>query len=151
MINYSTEYLIIHEDEIDWDKLSANPEDSFSLIEIRLFRKRINWKLYFRNHSKTCPFTTQMLEIASKYFDKETYCTLAAFNMVEQDFIENHLDDFDFYDIIRYCKVNQEFLMNTTERWINLKNLSELFEKSEFIDLEDPSFAEVKLLMDMIK
>lgn len=151
MINYSTEYLIIHEDDIDWDELSANPDDSFSLVEIRLFRKRINWKLYFRTHSISCPFNSQMLEIGSKYFDKEVYSMLANFGIAGQDFIENHINDFDFKDIIKNCNVNQEFLMNNTEKWSNYENLIDLFRKSKYIDLDDPNFLEIKLLLEMEK
>ena len=94
MLKYSTEYLIIHENDINWDELSSDKDDMFSLVEIRLFRSKINWKKYLQTHSRSCPFTTQMLEVASKYFTPEIYDLLAAFDIPQEDFIENHLDDF---------------------------------------------------------
>lgn len=149
MINYTTEYLILNENNLDWDQLSSDSDDSFSLIEIRLFRKRINWKLYFRTHITTCPFDMQMLEMGSKYFDKETYSMLAVFNMIDQDFIEDHIEEFDFRDIIKHCRVDQDFLKDNIEKWSNYENLPELFKKSEFIDINSPDFSEIKLLIEM--
>lgn len=57
----STEYLIMHEDEINWNELSKNPNRPLSLVEARLFRKNIDWKKYIITHAGT--LTNDFLEV----------------------------------------------------------------------------------------
>lgn len=149
MINHSTEYLIIHEDEMDWDALSSIPDDMFSLVEIRLFRKRINWKLYFESHSISCPFTTQMLEMGSKYFTQEVYMILSNFGIATEDFIENHIDDFDFRSVILNCNISEDFLLENAEKWKNIKDIEDIFYRSKFVLLGTPQYSNLRLFLEM--
>lgn len=146
MLKYSTEYLIIHENTIDWEKLSSDKEDMFSLVEIRLFRSKINWKKYLQTHSRTCPFTTQMLEVASKYFTPEIYGMLAAFDIPQEDFIENHLEDFSPGMLIMGCSLSEDFFLNHIDYW---KDWKDHFNLSQKIDLESSQYARLKLLLEV--
>ena len=149
MLKYSTEYLILNEESINWEKLSGDPEDYFSLVEIRLFRSKINWKTYLKSHIKSCPFTTQMLEVGSKYFDKTVYQILASFNIPTEDFIISHIDNFDIVKVIENCNVSQELLLEISEKWVDIENIKDSFKRAKFIDIDSPEFSDIKLLLEM--
>lgn len=151
MINYSTEYLIIHEDELDWEELSSNKDDMFSLVEIRLFRSKINWRVYLESHLRSCPFTLQMMEIASKYFDENIYRMLASFNLAEEEFIMNHLNDFDFQLLIKNSNLSEDFLLNTLDYWCDIPDIEEVFKKSKYINVESPNYGQIKLILEVSK
>lgn len=146
MIKFSTEYLILHENEINWEKLSSDKEEFFSLVEVRLFRSKINWKQYLINHSEYV--NTQILEIASKYFTKEIYEILAAFNITTEDFLKAHPEKFDFQSVIQNCEISEETLLQTKKYWDTLPNLKELFYNSKYIKIEDPEYSSIKLMLE---
>lgn len=149
MISFSTEYLIIHENDVDWEKLSSDKDDMFSLIEIRLFRSKINWKSYIMSHLRSCPFTTQMMEVASKYFDDAIYTILASFNVADEDFILNHKEKFNFELLIKNSNLSEKFLLETMENWVHLENIEEIFKSSKYINLEDPKYNQIKLIFEV--
>ena len=146
MIKFSTEYLILHENEINWEKLSSDKEEFFSLVEVRLFRSKINWKQYLINHSEYV--NTQILEIPSKYFTKEIYEILAAFNITTEDFLKAHPEKFDFQSVIQNCENSEETLLQTKKYWDTLPNLKELFYNSKYIKIEDPEYSSIKLMLE---
>lgn len=147
MLNYSTEYLIIHEDEIDWDQLSSQSDDFFSLVEIRLFRKKINWKRYLLSHKNS--MSTLNLEVASKYFTKEIYDEIASYNIADEDFISNHKDDFDFKIVISNCNVSAQMLNSCQEKWIDIPGIKNIFLSAKYIDIDSPDFSDIKLLLEI--
>ena len=146
MIKFSTEYLILHENEINWEELSSDKDEFFSLVEVRLFRSKINWKQYLINHSEYV--NTQILEIASKYFTKEIYEILAAFNITTEDFLKAHPEKFDFQSVIQNCEISEETLLQTKKYWDTLPNLKELFYNSKYIKIEDPEYSSIKLMLE---
>ena len=146
MIKFSTEYLILHENEINWEKLSSDKDEFFSLVEVRLFRSKINWKQYLINHSEYV--NTQILETASKYFTKEIYEILAAFNITTEDFLKAHPEKFDFQSVIQNCEISEETLLQTKKYWDTLPNLKELFYNSKYIKIEDPEYSSIKLMLE---
>ena len=146
MIKFSTEYLILHENEINWEELSSDKDEFFSLVEVRLFRSKINWKQYLINHSEYV--NTQILETASKYFTKEIYEILAAFNITTEDFLKAHPEKFDFQSVIQNCEISEETLLQTKKYWDTLPNLKELFYNSKYIKIEDPEYSSIKLMLE---
>lgn len=146
MIKFSTEYLILHENEINWEELSSDKDEFFSIVEVRLFRSKINWKQYLINHSEYV--NTQILEIASKYFTKEIYEILAAFNITTEDFLKAHPEKFDFQSVIQNCEISEETLLQTKKYWDTLPNLKELFYNSKYIKIEDPEYSSIKLMLE---
>lgn len=102
MINYSTEYLILHENEMDWEKLSADASDYFSLIEARLFRKHINWKEYIKTHSNI--LSEPFLEIASKYFTDAEYFELIVYGVCNyENFVIKHAKEFAKFAVMFFA------------------------------------------------
>lgn len=149
MLNYSTEYLIMHEDSINWEELSSNKDDFFSLVEIRLFRKRINWKAYFCSHLNSYTMTPQMFEIASKYFDDAVYRIISDFGIAPSEFIEAHPEKFNFENVIRYCNITEDALLNCEQYWKNISNIKEIFYESKYISLNSPNFSRIKLMLEI--
>jgi len=148
MFNVSTEYLIKHEDSINWEALSDMTDDEFSLTEIRLFRKRINWKKYLKNHKGQ--MSGDMFEIASKYFTPEVYRMIAVFNLAPNSFIESHAEFFDFKLLIENSDLSQETLLKCQKYWSNIPNIQESFKKSKFIHLDDPAFIDLKCAIEIL-
>lgn len=148
MQKLTTDYLIMHENEVDWDKLSSDKDDGFSLVEVRLFRKRINWRKYITNHPTQ--FNTDILEIGSKYFTKEIYDLLAGFGIATDGFIRNHPERFDFRLVIENCNISDETLMETNDYWEKLPDLEEIFKKSKYVDFSGHNFDRTKLYLKIL-
>ena len=115
-IKYTTEYLIIHEEEIDWDELSAYSEKVFTLTEIRLFRRKINWLLYLMHH-KDCFAREIEIEMASKYFSKPSWFLLLTKYTVSEEFLEKHKDEINWRNVLAHQPVSETFLMEHCNYW----------------------------------
>ena len=146
-MEYSTEYLIIHEDEIDWLDLSQNKNRSFSLPEIRMFRNKIHWNIYCFEHRMNYP----ELLIASKYFDRTTYKILSIYHNIPEQFIELHLDEIFWDDLIANSALDEEFLFKHSEYWMNtpIQILQERFLKNTKIDLHSGDYDRLVLYLKL--
>lgn len=144
----TTEYLILHENDVDWDALSSYPDRDFSLVEIRLFRKNINWEKYLISHSNILSDTK--LEIASKYFTERIYTLLSSFNIATEDFIVRHADKFNFKSVILNCKMSQDALLETMDHWKDLPDIQNTFKESKYIDISQPEYSDIKLVVDTL-
>lgn len=147
MVQYTTEYLILNEDTIDWERLSRDADDFFTLFEIRMFRKRINWKEYLLSHKST--ISLKELEVASKHFTKEIYNEIAAYNIADEDFIVNHKDKFDFRIVIPNCNISEAALLECIDYWIHIPDIKGLFIKAKYIDINSKEFSGIKLLLKL--
>lgn len=145
-MDYSTEYLIMHENEIDWEELSKDPNRSFSLIEVRLFRKRINWLTYLPRHRDT--LTTEILEVASKYFNNSVYKWLSYMNIPTEEFIVRHKDEFDIPAVIhnRY-NLSEEFLLEMIDYWKDNDTIRTSIPLK--YDLTKPEYKSIRLLFEI--
>lgn len=140
----TTEYLILHEDELDWDELSKKRQ--FSLVEIRLFRKRINWTKYLYKYCSV--MSSEMLEIASKYFNLTHYMILGINGNCSEEFVLNHLNDFTEDGVNEYilsAAPSEEFLLKTVEYWKDKEDISKEIQK--YIDSEN--YPSVSLLFEI--
>ena len=141
-----TEYLILHEDEIDWKSLSNDKNRSFSLSEIRMFRKRIDWIDYLKTHN----LSHDELEVASKHFTKSVYEFIALNNLADQDFIVKHKTDFDWRILLTSSYLTQDTLMKCESSMGYVKELIlEYLSKNSLIDLYDGSYDEFLVYMDL--
>ena len=145
-MDYTTEYLIMHENEIDWEELSKNPDRSFSLIEVRLFRKRINWLTYLPRHRDT--LTTEILEMASKYFTDSVYKWLSYMNIPTEEFILRHKEKFDIPAVIhnRY-NLSEEFLLEMIDYWKDNDTIKTSIPLK--YDLTLPEYKSLRLLFEV--
>lgn len=147
MDDYSTEYLIMHEDTIDWDELSANKDFSLSLVEARLFRSKINWRKYLNTHRF---MSTDALEIASKYFTEENYRQLAAFNIVTDNFVKSHPEKFDFTILLKSAALKESTILDLQEYWSKIPGIFKIISESIFIDLESEEFANLAVMLEAL-
>lgn len=131
---YSTEYLISHEDELDWEEISSNKSIVLSNTDIKIFGKKINWKTYLINHQNF--ITTEVLEIASKYFNNDTYTLLSSFGIATEEFILNHSDKFDFELIIENCSMSEDGLLQSQSYWVDIPNIKKVFKKAKKVDIQ---------------
>ena len=147
MDEYSTEYLIMHEDTIDWDELSAKKDFSLSLVEVRLFRSKINWRKYLNTHRF---MSTDALEIASKYFTEENYRQIAAFNIATDHFVKNHPDRFDFTLLLKSTKLEESTILELQEYWENIPDIFSIISESNYIDLESEEYANLSVMLEAL-
>lgn len=144
MFTYSTEYLIIHENELNWDELSSLENDSFSLIEIRLFRNKINWKKYLIPGRV---MSTSELNIGSKYFTEDDFRRLAAFKITTDDFLLAHPEKFNM--VLLFSGGNflkEDTIVKLKKYWEQIPNIRELIKKSVGNDLK--KFQNLTLLLE---
>lgn len=113
--DYTTEYLILNENSINWEVMSGLPSRPLSLVEIRLFRKHINWYRYITTHGST--MSPQMIETASKYFTPQVYTLLNYVDMVSEEFVINHMDKFNIPVYIISKMPSEEFILKTMDKW----------------------------------
>ena len=145
MEDYSTEYLIMHEDEIDWDKLSKNPNRIFSLAEARLFRRKINWLQYLIIHSNS--ITPNILEVASKYFTPEVYKYLTYAGIANEEFVLNHRENFDILQYIISNLPSEDFLLAVLDCWKDDEFVKKTLAKR--LDLSKAEYKNIRLLYEI--
>lgn len=148
MSKYSIEYLIKNEDVIDWEALSGDKDDSLNLVEIRLFRKRINWSKYLNCHRI---MSTDELEMASKYFTKNHYDQLAAFEIATDEFIIKHAENFDFRILLKSAKLSDDNIMNLRQYWENIPGIEGIIKNSKYIDLESSEYSQLAVMLESEK
>lgn len=144
---YTTEYLIMHEDEIDWDELSKNTNRSFSLVEVRLFRKRIDWGKYLVRPEHINSITTDILEVASKYFTKSTYTILSLSRGLPEEFVLKHREMFNIGNYILNNKPSEEFLLETIDEWKDNSTVRTAIPLK--IDLSQEEYENIRLLYEV--
>lgn len=144
----SVEDIIRNEDNIDWESASFQTTRNLTLVEVRLFRSKINWNLYVLRHK----MTTECLECASKYFAKETYNRIAAFNFATEEFIVNHKDDFNWSVVIANCKLSEETLLNCVDSWVHRPHydLMRIFKEAREFDIFAGGYEQVRLLVELV-
>lgn len=144
--NFTTEYLIMNESSIDWEKLSADKSRSFSLSEIRMFRKRIDWLVYLANHQ----LNQNELEVASKYFTPAVYNLLAILGVDDEKFILNHRHDFNWELLISNSYLSEDVLNKCIDEWKDIpKNrLVKEFMNNKRINIYDGSYDSILLFLE---
>lgn len=145
MLKYNLEYLIQHENEINWDEISKDKEQFLSLVETRLFRKRINWKVYLLLHQNW--IDDKILECASKYFTKEIYTIISAIDIAGDKFILAHRKDVDFKLLIENSHVSEDTLLATMEIWKEIPDIKKSFANAKYIDIESEDYSKIKLIL----
>jgi len=150
MINDSVEYLIKNEDTIDWKRLSNDASDSFSIVEARLFRDKINWHDYIKTHRSQ--LATLFLEVASPYFTKHEYRNLALFGSATEEFILNHAEDFkDYIEIlIKTTKISEDGWLQLQKYWEGIEGIYYTFISSKINDINDPEYSDLKLALEIL-
>ena len=113
--NLSTEELIKFEDVLDWRDLSI--VRTFSFVEIRLFRKKIDWTHYIVRND----MSEENMELASKYFTSQTYYYIARLNKATKSFILNHIENFkdSWKQLFLSSSVNDDIVFALEPYWHN--------------------------------
>jgi hypothetical protein len=111
---FTTEFLIINEEKIDWDALSRFSGRSLSLPEIRMFRKRINWSMYLLSHTIEKDIE---IDLAAKYFNYITFTLLSSQDNLSKYIISKYAVDLNWYGIIRNYKYDEDFLFEHIDYW----------------------------------
>jgi hypothetical protein len=113
---FDVKFLIKNEDTIDWEKLSAIKERSFSIAEIKMFGKRIAWNIYIINHQ----LREEELKVASKYFNDKNFEVISFFNNLPEHFIREYAAKLDWLKILNRSKMSQDFILEMSNYWSNL-------------------------------
>lgn len=144
----NTKYLIINEDNIDWVKLSSDPNRYFSLAEVRIFRKRINWFVYLTNHPDVYE---DNLRIASKFFDGHVWKYLSDNYKLSEGFIEDYVDNLNWIGLFKNSPMSAEFIMKYKEKWehFNFSLILKNINNNIFIDTTSDDFSELMLLLNL--
>lgn len=147
MDEYTTEYLILHESEIDWDSLSADKNRSFSIPEIRIFRKRINWLKYITTHN----MNHNELEIASKYFSSSIYDVIALLDIADEEFIKNHRNNFNWEVLLSSATLSANLLNECFSSWKNISKdkLERAFSINNKINIHDGTYDDILLYVGL--
>lgn len=144
----TTEYLILHEDEADWDAISKCKERDFSLPEIRMFRKKINWPAYLISHKDV--LSTTKLEVASKHFTSEVYDIIIGLNIGAPEFLLAHAEKLNYRLLIQTGKPSPELLIETVQYWKNLEGIVGIFNSAKNFNINDAAYSEVKLILETL-
>lgn len=144
-MKYSTEWLITHENSVDWDKLSSDKDENFSLIEIRLFRSKINWSSYLNTHRM---MTTSELEVASKYFKESHYRQLAAFDIATDEFVLKNIEKFNIYILLKCTSLSESTILKIIQDKIGDPKIKECIKLSPYINLESKEFSQLALFLE---
>lgn len=145
---YTTDFLIINEDNIDWEYASFHSVRELSLAEIKLFRSKINWDAYILSHD----LNPVKMEFASKYFTRETYQRIAAFNMATEEFILKNKEKFNWLTLIKNSKLSEETLLAAAELWQqkSLKDIKDAFLTAKYIDINSGAYPAIQLYLNLI-
>jgi len=128
---YSIEDLLRAE-SVDWAALSKDPSQLCSPLAVRYFAKDIDWTLYLLSHRSSV--NEAILSYGSKYFEPKHYSLACQLGYADEAFLRLHLEDVSFKDIILFCRVSDEFLVEYLDRWKDIPNVGALFRKSKWFD-----------------
>jgi len=144
---FTTDFLIINEENIDWEILSQFKGRSFSMAEIRMFRKKIQWNLYLINHA----LSNIELNIASKYFSDSVFAVLSAFVSLPEEFIKKHHTKLSWKYLIQRSYISEDLLFELQDDWIHLDDqiLINGFSKNPFIDLNSNDYNRLALYLKL--
>jgi hypothetical protein len=121
---------LLKAESVDWDALSKDPDQLCNSLEVKYFAKEINWSLYLLSHRNT--INTTILEYGSKYFKPKHYSLACQLEYIDENFVRKHIDSFNFRDIILFCKVSDDFLIEYLDYWKNIPNITDTFKKSRW-------------------
>ena len=144
---FTTEFLIINEENINWDALSGFPRRSFSLPEIRMFRKRIKWSMYLFTHEFK---NDTEIEFASKYFDENAFALLSQYELSKHT-ISLFADKLNWTGLfMKYCH-DEDFLFEYIDHWkeIPVEFLIFVVKENPYIDLGSGKFNRLSLYLKL--
>jgi hypothetical protein len=144
---FDVKFLITHEEQIDWEKLSAIKERSFSIPEIKLFGKRIAWNIYIINHQ----LKDNELEFASKYFNSKNFEVISFFNNLPESFIKEHAEELDWLKILNRSKLSQDFIFEMSNHWSKLDSelVTAAIVNNPSINLESNKYEKLALYLKL--
>jgi len=113
---FDVKFLITYEEQIDWEKLSAIKERSFSIPEIKLFGKRIAWSIYMFNHD----MAEEELMTAAKYFKTKNFEAISLFSIVTDAFIRKYADRLVWLSVLNNSKISDDTIFELSQYWQDL-------------------------------
>jgi len=144
---FTTEFLIVNEEKIDWEALSRFAGRSFSLPEIRMFRKKINWTLYLLSHDMENDIE---IELASKYFTEQAFSILSQ-EILSENIIRKFADKLNWESLMSRTNSSEEFLFEFIDYWkiIPINHLAILVSNNQNIDLKSGKFNKLSLYLKL--
>lgn len=144
---FTTDFLIVNEENIDWESLSQFKGRSFSLAEIRMFRKSIQWNLYLINHA----LNEIELDVAAKHFTDSVFNVISAFVNLSEKFIRKYKDRLSWRYLIRKSNLSEDFLFEMEEYWTKLprETIIDGFSMNQYIDLTLDSYRRLALYLKL--
>lgn len=145
----SIEDLILNEDNINWEEFSSIRK-TLSLAEIRLFRSKIKWHLFFL---KGGALDYDQMTIASKYFNNIVYSILSVAHWLPKQFLIEHKEQFRWKSLIHNVYLDPNTILNCLDVISSeISNHTELvytFENALFFDIHEPEYEEVLLYLSV--
>jgi len=144
---FSTEFLIINEDSIDWQTISRFSNRSFSLPEIRMFRNKINWTTYLLTHYMERDID---IEKAAKYFSENDFKLLSR-QKLSKEIISLFADRLCWKSLIESAIDDEDFLFEKIEHWknISVNELTSIIDRNPMIDLKNSNFNKLSLYLKL--
>jgi hypothetical protein len=95
--------------------------------------------------------SSEILEIAHKYFSKEIFNKIAFFNIAEEDFIRKYREKFDWKILIENSSLSEDLLLDCIKEWENIpiEELEKCFRKARKIDLKSKGYETILLYLNI--
>lgn len=123
---------LLKAESVDWNALSKDPTQLCGSLEVKYFAKNINWSLYLLSHRNS--INDIILDYGCKYFEPKHFSLACQLEYIGEDFLRSHIDKFNFKDIILFCNVSDEFLIEYLTYWKHIPGVVNLFKKSKWFD-----------------
>jgi len=144
---FTVEFLILNEEDIDWEQLSDFKDRRFSLPEIRMFRKKINWNLYVPNHV----MNENEIDIASKYFSEELIYKLPSMQELTEKIVRKFRNKIHWSLLLLKSKFPESFLLEMSSSWKDIgdEKLQTIFTSNRAMDIFDGNYESLLLYLNL--
>ena len=141
-------FMIKHEEDIDWESLSAFKGKVFSVLEIRLFGKSIIWHTYMARHK----MNIDEIFAAANFFTDTTYFkSVLIFQNVNESFVEKYADKLDWLTVLNRVDMSEDFLfkMGTFWKHFSTNDIIHRISNNKYINLDSDNFKKLKLFLKL--
>lgn len=145
---FNVKFLIENEDNIDWEKLSFMRERSFSVPEIKMFGKKIDWHIYLFNHT----LDDDQLAVAEKYFkDNHHLYSILSDQPLPEDFLRRNADKVNWKKVFANSELSEDFIFEMIDYWIveNQYAIKQALLENKYMNVNSDEYEKLSLYLKL--
>lgn len=145
---FNVKFLIENEEQIDWEKLSLMKERTFSVPEIKMFGRKIEWHVYLFNHI----LDEEQLAVAEKYFkDNANIYHILSDQPLSEEFLRRNADKVNWKKVLSNSELSEDFIFEMIDHWIveNQYAIKQSLLENKFMNFNSDKYEKLSLYLKL--